>query len=254
MKLLTLNLHCFAEENIVENQNSIVDFIIERNIDVCFFQEVAQHFEHKQKEKRIKEDNYVLIIKEKLKQKGHTYYMHYDYSKRGYGIYDEGLAILSKTPITNSDSYYVSNKVDYNDWKTRMNVSCETSYNNKVISLTSVHFGWSDEVEQFEDQFDITLEKLKEDQIHLIAGDFNISEGSKEYDHVVQSGLVDLYYNGEEKYYNDVTHIDYIDVKNEAHRIDYVFSNMKLNTMKREIVFKKNRVSDHFGVYLEIEV
>lgn len=254
MKLLTLNLHCFAEENIKQNQGIISDFIIEREIDVCFFQEVAQHFENKVIKDRIKEENYVFDLIQLLQEEGHTYYMHFDYSKRGYGVYDEGLAIISKTPLYNKDSYHVSKKVDYHDWKTRMNVSCETLFQNKEIVLTSIHLGWSDEIETFEEQFDETMIHIDKNKLNLIAGDFNVSEGSKEYHHVVGYDLTDLYYNGEKTYYHDITHLDYIDVKEEATRIDYVFSNKPLKTMKREVVFKDTRVSDHFGVYIEIEV
>ncbi len=254
MKLLTLNLHCFAEDNIVTNQSVIVDFIITRDIDVCFFQEVAQHFESALYINKIKVDNYALILQRKLSDLGHTYYLHYDYSKRGYGVYDEGLAILSKTPFSSTTSYHVSNKIDYHDWHTRMNVSCETLINNTVFSFTSLHLGWTEGNEVFEDQLDKTLCQLDNKNINILAGDFNVSEDSKEYKYITSKGLNDLYYSGDKKYFSDVTHQPYIDVKKEAKRIDYFFSNKKFKVIDREIVFNDYLVSDHYGVYINIEV
>ncbi len=254
MKLLTLNLHCFAEKNLKKNQKIITDFIIEKDIDVCFFQEVGQHHKHKVIVDNIKEGNYVLDLVNILKEKGYHYYMHYDYSKRGFKHFDEGLAIISKTPIYNKNSYHVSKHIDYHNWKTRMNVSCETLYNNKEIVLTSLHLGWTDELEKFEDQFDKTMSNIQTEKRNIIAGDFNVSEGSKEYKHILSYNLTDLYYNNNQEYYHDVTHLDHIDVKKEATRIDYFFGSFNAKTIQREIVFKEKRVSDHFGVYLEIEV
>ena len=104
------------------------------------------------------------------------------------------------------------------------------------------------------DQIDELMLEVDIDTLTLIGGDFNVSESSKEYQHILKQDLIDLYYNNDEKYFNDKTHLDYIDVKKIASRIDYIFSNRKLKTLTREIVFKENRVSDHFGVMIEIEV
>lgn len=254
MRLLTLNLHCFAEDNIEDNQERIVEFIIENKIDVCLFQEVAQHFENEVVINRIKKDNYVLTLQEKLVSKGETYYIYYDYSKRGYGVYDEGLAILSRTPFTSSSSYHVSKKVDYNDWHTRMNVSCETLIQNQLYSFTSVHLGWTEGEEVFEDQLARTMNQLNNDKINIVAGDFNVFEGSNEYEYITSLGLIDLYFSGDIKYFHDITHKAYIDVKKEAKRIDYFFSNKQFVIIDRRIVFQDNPVSDHFGVYIELEV
>lgn len=254
MKILTLNLHCFAEKKIKQKQKQIADFILQRDIDLVFFQEVAQPFNKKIVEDRIKKNNYAYTIQKLLQNQGVKYDIYYDFSKRGFGIYDEGLAILSKTPLTSKQSYYVSKNTDYHDWHTRMNVSCETFIDNKNYLLTSLHLGWTEGDEVFEHQFDRTIEHLDSNKVQLISGDFNVSEDSKEYQYIISKGYIDLYYNGDESYFKDVTHRPYIDVKKEAKRIDYVMSNHPFKTIQREIVFKEQPVSDHYGVYLEIEL
>lgn len=254
MKILTLNLHCFAEKNVDSIQKTIIEYIINKDIDMCFFQEVAQPFNNKTISKKVKAGNYVLRLKELLSENGLSYDMHYDYSKRGFAIFDEGLAILSKTKLSNKRSYHVSNKVDYHDWHTRMNVSCETFIEDTKISLTSLHLGWTQGDEVFEDQLDLTIKNLDLSIPQLICGDFNVPEGSKEYKYIINKGLKDLYYNNQDEFFHHVTHRDYIDVKKKATRIDYIFSNVEWTILDREIVFKDTRVSDHYGVYIELEV
>ena len=242
------------EDEIPQKQDIIVNFILNMNIDICFFQEVAQYPNNKSIKTRIKEGNYVHELVSKLQEKGHQYYYIYDYSKTGYKIYDEGLAIISKTPLFNEKSYYVSEERHYNKWRTRMNVSCETQYQNQLIQLTSVHLGWTDKKEKFEDHFDKTSEYAKSKNLSIIAGDFNVSADSNEYQYFINQGWNDIYYNNESKYFHEATHRENIDIKEEPKRIDYILTNKDVRTIDRQIVFVEERVSDHYGVYVEIEV
>lgn len=252
MKLLTLNLHCFAEKKIKDKQKRIAQFIYDNDIDIIFFQEVAQHYNNKIIKDKIKKNNYAYTVLKILQKLGMSYDFYYDFGKRGFGIYDEGLAILSKTKLESKKSYYVSKNIDYHDWHTRMNVSCETYIDGHKYSLTSLHLGWTENDEVFEDQFDRTMTHLNPNDIQLICGDFNAAETSKEYQYILSKGYIDLYHNHQDQYFSDVTHKPYIDVKKEATRIDYVFSNKPHKTIHREIVFKEKPVSDHYGVFLEI--
>jgi endonuclease/exonuclease/phosphatase family metal-dependent hydrolase len=45
-----------------------------------------------------------------------------------------------------------------------------------------------------------------------------------------------------------------MDIHVESKRIDYIFSSKKVKVLNRYILFNKQRVSDHYGVYIEIEV
>jgi len=254
LKILTLNLHCFVEKNIKENQKQIVETIINEDIDIIFFQEVAQSEELEIIFNDIKKDNYGYIIKSLLEEKGYHYYYHYKIGNLSFNKYDEGLAILSKTKMFHMEHHFISKKVDYNSWTTRVIVSAKTIVNNRTLSLTSTHFGWSDGFEVFEDQVDSLLDNLNPKELNIIAGDFNVLAGSDEYDYFINQGYIDLFYNNEKKYFNTPTHYDDTDTITVSSRIDYIMCNQKLEVTNRKILFKDKKVSDHYGVLLEIAI
>ena len=101
MKVLSLNLHCFAEKNIVENQHTISNFILRNDIDIIFFQEVAQSEQDELVTEHIRKDNYALIVQQILEDSKKTYYLHYMFGNLAFGSYQEGLAILSKYKYKN---------------------------------------------------------------------------------------------------------------------------------------------------------
>ena len=254
MKLLTLNLHCFAEDNIKDNQKMIADSIIEKGIDVIFFQEVAQSKHLDILANDIKENNYAYVIKNILKEKGYDYHIHYKTGNMAFGKYDEGLAIISKTKLFDFKHFYISKTIDYNDWNTRVIVTAKTKINDKILTLTSAHLGWSNGFEVFENQFDKLLDNLDSSDYNIIAGDFNVKAGSKEYDYVVNRGYIDTFYNDERKHFLTPTHLDDMDVQIGSNRIDFIMSNRQFKLIKREIIFKESRVSDHYGVLVELDI
>ena len=254
MKLLTLNLHCFEEDTIKLNQQRIVDTIIKEDIDVVFFQEVAQNKADSIVNEDVKKSNYGYILKQALLSSGVEYDYYYKFGNLAFDKYEEGLAILSKTKLTNKTSFYISKTIDYFQWNTRIIVNANTMIEGKEINLSSIHFGWSDGYEVFENQVDKLLDNLDNDKINIIAGDFNISPGSKEYEYIIKKGYIDLFYNNDIKYYNIPTHISDIDQKHGASRIDYFMSNKEFNVISRKVIFDKDMVSDHYGVLLELEL
>ncbi len=254
MKILTLNLHCFAEETIKENQLLIVETIIKEDIDIIFLQEVAQSENLDIMFDDIKKDNYGYKLKTLLEESGYNYFFHYKIGNLSFNKYDEGIAILSKTLLFDQTHFFVSKKVEYKNWNTRVIVSAKTIVNDKVLTLTSTHFGWSDGYEVFEDQVGKVLDNLKCEEINIIAGDYNVKAGSKEYNYVINKGYIDLFYNGEEEYFDISTHIDDMDIQVGSNRIDYIMSNTHFAVSNRKILFKDKKVSDHFGVMIEIVV
>ena len=252
MKILTLNLHCFAEESIDKNQKIIANYISDNNIDVVLLQEVAQPIDGELIKGNIKKGNYAHTLQSLLKNMFANYNLTYDFGNKAFNIYDEGLAILSRESFVEEKSFYVSSKVDYEDWHTRIIVSAKIKVDGEVFNFTTTHLGWTDGEEKFEEQFDKLLSNLDMTETHIIAGDFNVSQDSKEYQYIVSKGLNDVYFNNEKRYFNDVTHLPYIDVKKEASRIDYIFSNKEYRVNNIRIAFKNKRVSDHFGVFMEI--
>ncbi|XFA98738.1 endonuclease/exonuclease/phosphatase family protein [Candidatus Izemoplasma sp. B36] len=250
LKLLTLNLHCLAEENLDDKQNLIVEEIIKNDIDIIFLQEVAQSSDKPIIYDHVKEDNYGFVLKDKLKNMGYRYNYYFDAFKHSFDKCDEGLAILSKTKLDLLESKYISNIKDYNNWKTRKVLIYRMSQHH--INLATSHFGWSDETERFEEQFDRAIESFKKNELTILAGDFNISYNSKEYHHILKNNFIDIF-SKKESFINQITFKG--DPLNKEHRrLDYFFTNQPVMLIDQKILFKDKRVSDHFGVYVEIKL
>lgn len=253
MNILTLNLHCFAEENIQQNQQIIANFIADNDVDVVFFQEVGQPVDGDILYGDVKVGNYAQTVKELLAEY-HSYDLYYKISNRAFGTYDEGLAILTKQTQQNQRYFYVSNTVDYEDWHTRIIVASDIVVNGEVVSLYSTHLGWTEGDEVFENQVDRLFSQTNPSTIQLYAGDFNVPSISKEYQYIIDQSMYDLFYSGNIDYFYTPTHISDMDVQVGENRIDYVFSNQPLLVTKRDVVFTEPKVSDHYGVFISLKV
>lgn len=253
IKLLTLNLHCLEEKNIPLNQQLIRNEIVMKNIDIVFLQEVAQYDESPLLYDSVKESNYGYELQQQLKEEGKEYYYYFVDIKHSFNKYNEGVAILSKYMLHDIQGNYISKCTDYSNWKSRKMIKAELHLPNKKISLVSSHLGWTDEIEVFEEQIERMLTHLDKNHIWLLAGDFNVSPKTNEYSFMLGQGLYDLY-GSNPKHLYDPTHLNDIDLHIGATRIDYIFSNVKLEVLDREVLFSKQLVSDHFGVYMELKL
>ena len=253
LKLLTLNLHCLEEENIKDNQERITKEIIKKDIDIIYLQEVAQYSDSNVVYENVKDSNYGYQLQQLLKDKGSEYFFYYDMIKYAFGKYDEGIAILSKHMLYDVKSNFISKSHEVNYWRTRKMIKGDIHRLDKKVSIVSAHLGWTDKFEVFEEQIDRLLSHVSDNHVLLLAGDFNVSPKTKEYSYVLNKGLTDLYGNNP-KFTFDATHIKNMDLHQGETRIDYIFANMKLEVLRREILFTKQRVSDHYGVYMEIRL
>ena len=253
LRLITLNLHCLEEHNIEDKQKFICDEIIRKEVDIILLQEVAQFSDSKILFENIKESNYGYKLQQLLHLKGHEYFYYFETIKHSFGKYDEGVAILSKYELNDVQGNFISKSNDYDFWRTRKMIKGELVLPNQTISIVSSHLGWTDKYEVFEDQVDRVLSHLDNNQLIIMAGDFNVSPKTKEYSYLINSGLKDLY-GSSPKYVFDSTHVSDMDLHVGETRIDYFFSNQNLEVLKREMLFKENRVSDHNGVYIELKI
>ncbi len=253
LKLLTLNLHCLEEEYIPMKQLIIIDEIIQRDIDVIFLQEVAQYLDSPLINGNIKESNYAYQLQQLLLSKGKQYHLYYSPIKEAFDKYDEGVAVLSKYPLYNVKDNYISKCTEYKFWRTRKMLKGDFQRHGNTVSFVSTHLGWTDHYETFEDQVERLITHLDNKNTIIVAGDFNVAPTTKEYGYLLSKGLKDLY-GANPKYVLDPTHISNMDVHSGSTRIDYIFSNTHFDVVKREILFKEKRVSDHYGVYLEIKL
>ncbi|MDE5917407.1 MAG: hypothetical protein K2G62_04695 [Oscillospiraceae bacterium] len=149
--MLTLNTHSLIELNYEEKLNYFVNAIVRYEPNIIALQEVNQTasassvsnksltgFTQCQSAIPLKKDNHAYRVVELLREKNLNYYWTWLPIKNGYDKYDEGLAILSKEKILETDTVLVSCINDYNNWKTR-----------KILGIYSggkwfysVHLGW----------------------------------------------------------------------------------------------------------------
>ncbi len=253
LKLLTLNLHCFAETKIQEKQKAIANKILDYDIDVVFLQEVAQTKNAETISGLVKTDNYAWKLLELLKAINPEYQLFYIPFKIGFNIYEEGLGIISKHPLINKSSKYISQTRDFANWKTRKLLRCELYIEESKVVLATTHFGWTDENEIFEKQFDLATEDFDKASVVIMGGDFNITPDSQEYEFIKTQGWTDIFIDNK-SLFHEPTFNNKAASKAETLRIDYIIVNNPFSLINGEILFKDHPVSDHYGVYAEISI
>lgn len=250
MKLMTINTHSIIEPNYKKKFEIFVDAIKKTQPDIIAMQEVNQV-------KVGSSFNHAEAVVSSLDNLGIKYYYKWIPIKLGYGMFDEGLAILSKWPIEYSKSFLISDINDYYNWKTRKVLGIKA----KGQWFYSVHMGWwKDEEEPFMNQWNKLINKLDMNEKIWLMGDFNseanaLGEG---YELVTKSGFFDSYDLAELKD-KGVTVGKKIDgwkaTSEDGMRIDYIFSNFRANIKSSKVVFNGtcyDVVSDHFGVLVEV--
>lgn len=247
MKILSLNLHCFQEENRIAKLDKIINFIKENDVDVCMFQEVCQQHSATLLEGKIKVGNSAKYISNKL-----DYNIFYHPVKIGFEIYDEGLAIISKLPIKNQSYKTISNTKDYNTWLKRDLIWCKIDN----ITFFNTHVGWDMGDESGMKQLDKIIDEIKRhEERYFIAGDFNYPDNSDEIKYFKKyvyslSDLANVISSE-----NPTFHFNLDNGMGSNNRmIDFIFTNNLCDIKQFEIVFDKPNeyVSDHSGILVEI--
>jgi maltose 6'-phosphate phosphatase len=263
MKLLTLNCHSWQEENQLEKIKILAKTIMEKSYDVVALQEVSQSMDSENVNHLLKKDNYLLILLDELRQLGVTEYQYtWDFSHIGFEVFEEGLAILTKHPIIENRSFYVTSIEDKDNWKARRIVGAKVRIHDEEVSFYSCHLGWwKDDEEPFQGQADFLYEKLKQDKKCFLMGDFNNPASIKNegYDYLLTKGLLDTYQLADEKDegYTVVGKIAGWDQNKQGLRIDYIFSNLPVKVLQSKVIFNGEHypvISDHFGVEIEVEM
>lgn len=251
MKIISLNLHCQQENNIEIINSKIADYIKKNDIDVCLFQEVSQRKDTLMVTDDIAIDNQAYQINQRLS----GYELVYHPFKTGFGMH-EGVAILTKLPVLDVKSRYISKTKNYETWLCRAYLKVEVLYENEKISFYTTHLGWNLGGETFIEQFDELMKDVeKETNLCILGGDFNTSAGSPEYDHVKEKlyfanelANIDPNLNPTFMYDLDSNHysinqmIDFFALNKEVEIKDYSFAFNK----------EEEYVSDHCLIKIEI--
>ncbi|QAV33338.1 maltose 6'-phosphate phosphatase [Fervidobacterium changbaicum] len=274
MNILTLNLHTYQEvpfkeyDNILSFlekykpiQEAIAGLIIQKRVDIAFFQEAGQYI-HEEPDINIqgiaiKKSNYVRILTEMLSDKRKNYYFVWDISHYGFGIWEEGLGILSKFPIVEFESRYVSKHTCLDTFYSRKIIRARVQAEKEQPDLYCVHLNWAEA--GFVEEFSNLVKWIEEigNENFVIAGDFNVPYGSDEYELIVNTKvlgrkLIDAWIVAnpdrpvQPTFGGDV-------ISESTARIDYIFIPEGWEVARAEIVFDKERVSDHMGVFCEVK-
>lgn len=272
MKLLTCNTHSIIEKKYDEKLEYFAKWIVENDYDVIAVQESNQSCDEKvinisdnlnyissNKDIVIKKDNHILNLIKYLNESGKKYYWTWTPIKIGYGIFDEGIGIISKYRPKEVKEFYISNSKAYDNFKVRKVIGIKIEIENKEKWFFSVHTGWwNDSEEPFREQLlklnkNLIFEKL---DIYLM-GDFNNPAEIRDegYDSLLKSGWYDTY-NLAEKKDDGITVSGLIDgwkeyKKLNSMRIDFILKNNKIPVKQSKVVFNNINgqiVSDHFGV------
>lgn len=258
---MILNLHCYQEDNQDYKFSQIAKAINELKIDIVCLQEVAELWNDGMGDWNT---NSAKIINDRLDK---PYHLYADWSHLGFDRYREGVAILSRFPLTAQESRYVSDSDDVYSIHSRKVVMSEIHVPHiGTINVFSAHLSWWEDgfAEQFARLRDWAAARHNGHVVGtLLCGDFNIAAGSKGYDLVVQSneyedqflaanahGVFEKIFRVNDPYWQNYLADDY--------RIDYIFLNKAsdLAVTSGRVLFTEQDygpVSDHCGYLMTFE-
>ena len=214
MKLLTLNTHSLAEENYEQKLQDFAEAVSKERPDIIALQEVNQTASEDavpecdlngyfpaDKNTVIRRDNHVYRLVRILAEKGIYYSWTWLPLKLGYDKYDEGIAVMSMSPIADVKAPLVSGINDYYNWKTRKLLGVCTK-DAPDEWFYSVHFGWWDDPDEpFQNQWARTSQHMLCHSKVWLMGDFNSPAEVRDegYDMIVRDCWHDSYMLAEHK-------------------------------------------------------
>ncbi len=273
---LTINLHTYQEKQQGEKFHLLTDVVGKMDINFIAFQECAQHKSATVVDGNIRDDNMALIIANNLKEKYNVNYnFTWDWAHYGWNVWEEGSATLSKYPLVETDSRYISASTGTGSITSRKVVygSYEVPTIGR-INLFSAHTHWrtSEGSEEHNNQIrniqSMAVQKesaITGDVSTFVCGDFNVNPTS---DFPWSEGYNTMVKNDD---YTD----SFLEVNPDANnrpaqskyntvggsfpgRIDYIFikNTDKFEVIDSQIIFKNDvvgKISDHFGVITKVK-
>lgn len=276
MKLITLNIHGYERgESAQEHRRRIGQTareILRERPDVLALQECTQMHEGSRVAGAVpgfaapvdldagpgvvtpplREGNTALELAELLRAQDASWSFSWVGAKIGYEVCDEGLALFTRLPILEAQTFYLSALRDYASWRCRRALQVRTAQGLFVC----VHLGWwDDEKEPAAGQIERLCRRVERRGSTFLLGDFNADATvrGEGYDLLLSSGWQDTYALARERDAG-LTALGEIDGWAGARggrRIDYIFSGEKRAVQSSLVIFDGKDspvVSDHFGV------
>ena len=273
IKLLTLNTHSLVEENAADKQQKFVEVALHELPDVIALQEVNQRITASpmppsslggylpcSPDVTVRADNHALTLAEELRRRGVDYHWSYLPIKRGWGIYDEGVALLFHGAPEAFKILTLSRNDDYENWKTRKALGIQIH----GVWFYSLHLGWWDDSDEpFAAQWRRLNAHTKQHGPTFLMGDFNSPSDvrGEGYDLILSDGWIDTH-TAATRCEGCVTVPHSIaGWANDAlpmggARMDYIFCNRPYAVSVSRVIFDGKDtpvVSDHFGVICQVQ-
>ncbi len=213
--------------------------------------------------KDLRQDNYGLVLLEKLKELGVTDYSYFwSNSHIGYDRYDEGIAFLTKLPVYEVDAFYCSQHKELTSILSRKIIGLTVAYGNELIDLYSCHINLPDSKEENQlENIRSIVKRTSSGRLKILMGDFNTDALSnpQAYQAIKDLGLYDSYDLAEKKDRGITVEkaIDGWAGHSQEKRLDYVFLNQKRQVQSSHVIFNGDNlpiISDHFGVEVNISI
>lgn len=272
MKILTLNCYSLVENEGTQQVADLSKKIAEEQYDLIALQEVNQTFDAHAAvldgffcppttDQPVKEDNFALQLIEALQILDLEYYWTWAYTHVSYGRFEEGVALLSKTPLIAADHSVApiaySNPATDNVRRILIGL---TEADGELVRLVSTHYNWWDR--GFAEEWQRTEELLSasessgSDYPLILCGDFNQPAETPGYQLVQKSQLElqDAFLIATQVTGGTATIPGAINGWNDSpspKRIDYVWLSPSFSVAAYSVTFDgKNgvQVSDHFGI------
>lgn len=263
MKLLTINVHAWLEENQLDKLDTLANVIVDKGYDIIALQEVNQTMAADRVSRELKVDNYGLLLMERIQRfVGDTYSYFWSNSHIGYNQYDEGIALLTKLPVYEVDSFYCSQHQTADSILSRKVIGLTLGYQDTFIQVYSCHINLPNcEGEDQLDNIRTIVERSQTDHLKIFMGDFNTDAISDRfaYQAIKDLGLYDTYDLAIEKDAGITVEkaIDGWSNHAQEKRLDYIFINQERRILSSRVIFNGKYqpiISDHFGVEIEIVI
>lgn len=279
VKILTLNTHSLEEENYLQKLDWFIEAILREKPDLIALQEVNQTSGASDMDPAmlegqypvpgcitIRKDNHAAQVAYRLNQAGIPCSWAWLPVKRGYGKYDEGVAILSLgRKIRCVDQFPISKTKDYNSWRTRAVLGVQLEGLDDWFYC--LHMGWwEDTLDPFLDQWKVLnccIASKRMCGTVWLMGDFNAPDciPGQSYEYIVACGWVDTHVIA--AFRDDGNTVSKAIAgwpslptgsSPDGIRLDYIWCSQKKDILSSRVMFNGSRepvVSDHFGVLIE---
>ena len=140
MKIITINTHSLEEPDYERKLHQFTRVVLAEKPDILAMQEVNQSVSAEELSGlklsgyticpdfsgQIRQDNHAAKLAEILSKAGCHYFWTWVPAKIGYGIYEEGLSLFSRSPIEQAEQLFISRNQDFSNWRTRKSLGIKT--------------------------------------------------------------------------------------------------------------------------------